>query len=136
MNEQQISTAKDAYTYFTVNYQQALPESFEIIKEVGTRRIVRAWLLDEEITLSPAEEAKFMEKLDKKLDFFARKNLFTSFPLLLNLRGFLIGNFNRRKEKEGRRKEKKKRKREEILGGCVSGTCETGGNGKNTCSKR
>jgi hypothetical protein len=46
-----------------------LPEMFEALKEVGTRRIIRDWLFDENITLPAEEEAKFMNMLPTQLLF-------------------------------------------------------------------
>jgi hypothetical protein len=40
MDEEIIFTAQDVYFYFTGVYKEALPEMFEVMKEVGTKRII------------------------------------------------------------------------------------------------
>jgi hypothetical protein len=99
MSEEDISTAEGAYTYLTGIYKEAAPNFYEYFLKIGTKRMVRSWLEEEEISLPPGEEAKFMKMLDQRLNLFERKN---SFPLLLNLpRAFLLAtSIAERKKKE------------------------------------
>jgi hypothetical protein len=79
MDEDDISTAEEVYIYFTEDYKEARPRMYGNFLEFGSKSMIRDWLEEEKIAMSPEEEAKFMRMLDKKLNFFERKNSLSLF---------------------------------------------------------